>query len=40
MCITIFEEGKVNLSNDLLETSRNGIELYAKMGQVLGGKAT
>ncbi len=38
--ITIFEVGKVNLSNDLLETSRNGIELYAKMGQILGSKAT
>ena len=38
--ITIFEEGKVNLSNDLLETTDKGIELYAKMGQFLGSKAT
>ena len=30
--LTLFEEGKVSLSPDLLENSSEGIELYAKMG--------
>ncbi len=36
--ITIFEEGKVSLKNDLLEATQRGMELYAKMGQVLGNR--
>jgi phosphatidylserine decarboxylase len=30
--ITLFEEGAVTLAEDLRESSRNGLELYAKMG--------
>ena len=34
--LTLFEEGKVSLSPDLLEHSSNGIELYARMGDQMG----
>ena len=34
--LTLFEEGKVSLSPDLLEHSSNGIELYARMGDRMG----
>lgn len=34
--LTLFEEGKVSLSPDLLKNSSEGIELYAKMGDQMG----
>ena len=34
--LTLFEEGKVTLSPDLLENSSQGIELYARMGDRMG----
>ncbi|MBT3635940.1 MAG: phosphatidylserine decarboxylase [Opitutae bacterium] len=34
--LTLFEEGKVTLSSDLLEHSSKGIELYARMGDRMG----
>ncbi|MFO7724500.1 MAG: phosphatidylserine decarboxylase [Oceanipulchritudo sp.] len=34
--LTIFERGKVSLSDDLAAHSREGIELYAHMGDVMG----
>jgi phosphatidylserine decarboxylase len=34
--LTLFEEGKVSLSPDLLERSSEGIELYARMGDRMG----
>ena len=30
--LTLFEKGAVTLAEDLLESSKNGLELYAKMG--------
>lgn len=37
--ITLFEPGKVTLAADLIEHSKQGIELYARMGDVMGLKA-
>jgi len=34
--ITLFEEGRINLADDLLENSRIGRELYARMGDFMG----
>jgi len=34
--ITFYEKGRVQLAKDLVETSQRGIELYARMGDVLG----
>jgi phosphatidylserine decarboxylase len=34
--ITFFERGRIQLDNDLLEQSRAGIELYARMGDRMG----
>ncbi len=34
--LTIFEKGKVRLSQDLIECSEKGMELYAKMGEEMG----
>ena len=34
--LTFFEKNKVTLSDDLVNASRNGIELYAKMGEEMG----
>ena len=34
--LTLFEEGKVTLSPDLLKNSSQGIELYARMGDRMG----
>ncbi|MDG1138482.1 MAG: archaetidylserine decarboxylase [Opitutales bacterium] len=34
--ITLFERDKVSLSQDLLDASQNGLELYAKMGEIMG----
>ena len=33
--MTLFEPGAITLATDLLETSREGIELYARMGSPL-----
>jgi phosphatidylserine decarboxylase len=38
--ITLFEPGRIQLADDLLEQSRRGIELYARMGDRLGRSAT
>jgi phosphatidylserine decarboxylase len=37
--ITIFEPGRVNLAPDLIEKSKEGMELYARIGDVLGSRA-
>jgi phosphatidylserine decarboxylase len=37
--ITLFEPGRLKLAEDLLENSRIGRELYARMGDILGRKA-
>jgi phosphatidylserine decarboxylase len=34
--ITLFEPGRINLAADLLENSKLGRELYARMGDVMG----
>lgn len=34
--ITLFESGRLQLADDLIEQTRNGIELYARMGEVMG----
>jgi phosphatidylserine decarboxylase len=34
--LTLFEEGKVSLSSDLIEYSSKGIEMYARMGDQMG----
>jgi phosphatidylserine decarboxylase len=34
--VTLFERGRIELAMDLAETSRRGIELYARMGDRLG----
>lgn len=34
--LTLFEEGKVSLSADLVDCSAKGIELYARMGDTMG----
>lgn len=34
--LTLFEEGQIKLSDDLVEVSANGMELYAKMGEEMG----
>ncbi len=34
--ITLFEKGRVTLAEDLVESTREGIELYAKMGELMG----
>ena len=34
--ITLFEKGRVSLSDDLLDVSRKGIELYAHVGDEMG----
>lgn len=34
--ITIFEPGKIRLADDLAEQSAEGVELYARMGDVMG----
>ncbi len=34
--ITLFEPGRVDLAGDLIEQSREGIELYARMGDRMG----
>ena len=31
--MTLFEKGKVQLSNDLIDYSKQGMEVFAKMGQ-------
>jgi phosphatidylserine decarboxylase len=36
--LTLYEKDTVKLSADLLDSTASGIELYAKMGQVLGEK--
>lgn len=36
LTITIFEKGKVRLENDLIENSKIGRELYARMGDRMG----
>lgn len=36
--ITLFEPGRIRLADDLLEKSREGMELYARIGDVLGRK--
>ena len=36
--LTIFEKNTVSLADDLLKSTSNGIELYAKMGQILGNR--
>lgn len=38
--ITLFERGRVRLADDLLEQSARRIELYARMGEGLGRRAT
>ena len=37
--ILLFEPGKISLAEDLLENSRIGRELYARMGDIMGRKA-
>lgn len=37
--VTLFEPGSVRLAEDLLEQTRQGRELYARMGDVLGRRA-
>lgn len=37
--ITLFEPGRINLAEDLLENSQIGRELYARMGDIMGRKA-
>ena len=37
--ITLFEPGRVELSRDLIEQSRTGTELYARMGDRMGGRS-
>lgn len=37
--ITLFEPGKVKLAADLVANSNEGLELYAKMGERMGGRA-
>jgi phosphatidylserine decarboxylase len=37
--ITIFEPGRITLAADLLEKSKSGMELYAKIGDVMGARA-
>ena len=34
--LTFFENDKILLNQDLIETSKNEIELYAKMGEEMG----
>jgi phosphatidylserine decarboxylase len=34
--ITLFEPGRITLSEDLVAQSRQGIELYARMGDRMG----
>jgi phosphatidylserine decarboxylase len=34
--ITLFEAGKITLAEDLVENSRMGRELYARMGDLMG----
>ncbi len=34
--ITLFEKDKVSLAQDLLDASDKGLELYAKMGEIMG----
>ena len=36
--VTLFEHGRIQLADDLLNWSRKGIELYARMGDRLGKK--
>ncbi len=38
--VTLFERGRIELATDLLETSQTGMELYARMGDRLGKKAS
>lgn len=37
--ITLFEPGRIHLSRDLQEATREGIELYAHVGDVMGWRA-
>jgi phosphatidylserine decarboxylase len=37
--ITLFEPGRINLAKDLVENSKLGRELYARIGDVMGHKA-
>jgi len=37
--ITLFEAGRITLAEDLLQYSEKGLELYARMGDLLGTKA-
>jgi phosphatidylserine decarboxylase len=37
--ITIFEPGRIVLAADLLEKSKEGVELYARIGDVMGSRA-
>ncbi|HKJ89824.1 MAG TPA: phosphatidylserine decarboxylase [Oceanipulchritudo sp.] len=34
--VTVFERGKVTLCDDLVERTREGVELYARMGDTMG----
>ncbi|MDB6031362.1 MAG: Phosphatidylserine decarboxylase [Verrucomicrobiales bacterium] len=34
--ITLFERGRIELAKDLVETSKAGIELYARIGDLMG----
>jgi phosphatidylserine decarboxylase len=34
--VTLFEKGRVQLSEDLVEQTQNGVELYARMGDRMG----
>ena len=34
--VTLFERGRIELAKDLVETSQGGMELYARMGDLLG----
>jgi len=36
LMVTLFQPGKIQLCEDLLENSRRGLETYARMGDVLG----
>ena len=38
--ITLFEPGRIQLAEDLLQNSREGRELYARMGDVLGRRVS
>jgi phosphatidylserine decarboxylase len=34
--VTLFERGRIQLAEDLVKWSREGIELYARMGDRMG----